>query len=1106
MLGPLEVRGRDGAAVEVPGARLRSLLIVLALDPGRLVPMARLVDGIWGRNPPAGAVNAVQALVSRLRRTLSEVDVESHPTGYLLAIEPGAVDVVRFERLVAAGRSALGADDAAAVRSLREALGLWRGEALLDVSGAEFLAQTVTRLSELRLSALEDRVEAELRLGRLGRLGDAGGGLSAELTSLVAEHPLRERLVGASMRALCAAGRPAEALIVYERTRRALAETLGADPSPGLSALHTAVLRGEVTTPSPGADGRPRTNLRAALTSFVGREEDLAQVARLVGEHRLTTLTGPGGSGKTRLAGEAARTMLELAAKGDTGEGDTGEGERAHTGADKMADGMADGVWLVELAPVVAGADVPQAVLAALGVREQALPGEPIARLVAALRTRNALLILDNCEHLIDAAAALADRLLGECPRLRILATSREPLGINGETIWPVEPLGLPPEDADAAAATSYPAVRLLSDRARAARPGFAVTDGTAPAVVRICRALDGMPLAIELAAARLRTMTTGQLAGQLDERFRLLTGGSRIALPRHQTLRAVVDWSWDLLTEEERVLLRRLAIFAGGVTVEAAEKVCADAAVPAERVLDLLGSLTDKSLLIAPDEATPRHRMLETLKAYGLERLDEAGERDRIRRAHAACFTELAETADPHLRRAGQLAWLATLAADGDNVSAALRGAIAAGDAEAAVRLVAAAGWYWYLDWALSGRKAEGADLAAAALAMPGTVGEVVEVVEGGEGGEGGGAGEGEVSEGSDGGEGEGGEEVRATASVLSALFELNGNGDERRAERWILTARRLAEGTGRRHPVLRLAGTSDLVADEDPWVRAMARMRQATTLVDAGHRHAEAEAGLGAALAEFRAIGERLGISASLTALADLAAWRGDLGAAIASYEQAVVAVTEVVRVEDAWQMRLRLAQLRWLFGDVAGSEAAVAEAERDSERIGLLDAVASVAYVRAEIARWTGELRTARTLLTRAEALSHHITVNWQARAMVLDSMAYLDAGEGDLEAARAHRADALTWALRSRSAPAVGQTLVGVADLALHGGRPDEAARLLAASVAVRGTPDLSHPDAARIAAATRAALTEPELAEATRRGRTATIATARDIAAPTLGLR
>ncbi|MFD6969568.1 BTAD domain-containing putative transcriptional regulator [Streptomyces sp. NPDC059949] len=596
MLGALEVRGEDGSGIGVGGTRLRALLILLSLEPGRVVASELLIDGIWQDDPPAGATNALQALVSRLRRALPGVEVESHPAGYRLAVEPDAVDVVRFERLASAGRVALARGPDAAARVLREALELWRGPALLDVAGSGFFRAPVTRLSELRMAALEDRIEADLRVGR-------GRELTGELTALVAEHPLREGLVGALMRSLVAAGRPAEALAVYGDAREALAEELGADPSPELSALHTAVLRGEVPAGQPAAPAPARvpaaphpadarqqpqkpqqpqrtaipaptpTNLRAGLASFVGRDDDLAHVHALMDRFRLTTLTGPGGAGKTRLAVQSARPLL---------------------------DRFPDGVWLVELAPLSAEVDVPQAVWNALALRDQAsATGDPLDRLAAALRTRTALLVLDNCEHLIGAAAELADRLLGECPGLGILATSREPLGLTGEALWPVRPLALPPRDADAEQAMSYAAVRLLNDRAAAARSGFAVTEETAPAVTRICRALDGMPLAIELAAARLRTMSAEQLAARLDDRFRLLTGGARTAPRQHQTLRAVVDWSWELLTQAERALLRRLAAFPGGATVEAAEGVCAGGPVEVDEVLDLITSLADKSLLV---------------------------------------------------------------------------------------------------------------------------------------------------------------------------------------------------------------------------------------------------------------------------------------------------------------------------------------------------------------------------------------------------------------------------------------------------------------------------------------------------------------------------
>ncbi|MFE7099719.1 BTAD domain-containing putative transcriptional regulator [Streptomyces erythrochromogenes] len=1069
MLGALDVRGEDGSGVGVGGTRLRALLILLALEPGRVVASELLIDGIWAEEPPAGAANALQALVSRLRRALPDAVVESHPAGYRLVVEPDAVDVVRFERLASQGRGALARDPESAARVLRDALELWRGPALLDVAGSDFFRAPVTRLSELRTAVLEDRIEADLRVGR-------GRELTAELTSLVAEHPLRERLVGALMRALVAAGRPAEALTAYATAREALAEELGADPSPELSALHTAVLRGEVpagAAPAPAAAAEspspavpstqtaaaPPTNLRSGLASFVGRDDELAHVASLMGTFRLTTLTGPGGAGKTRLAVQSARPLL---------------------------DRFPDGVWLVELAPLGAEADVVPAVLNALALREHgSAGGDPLDRLAAALRTRTALLVLDNCEHLIEAAASLADRLLGECPGLRILATSREPLGLTGEALWPVRPLALPPRDADAEQAMSYAAVRLLNDRAAAARSGFAVTEETAAAVTRICRALDGMPLAIELAAARLRTMSAEQLAARLDDRFRLLTSGARSAPRQHRTLRAVVDWSWELLTEPERALLRRLAAFPGGATVEAAEEVCVGGPVEAYDVLDLVTSLADKSLLVT--EGDGRYRMLETIRAYGLDRLAEAGEEEAVRRAHAAYFTGLARAADPYLRRSEQLEWLARLTAEHDNLSAALRGAIAAGEARAAVRLVAAAGWYWWL----SGHKADGARLAAQALALPdGSEDGPAGPGTGGAAGAGSGAAGAGSAEGSEGGY----EESRAVACALAVLFATAGLGDDRQTAELLREGVLLAGRTGSRHPVVRFLDPLDRIlrsaaageappadawegaqADEDPWVRAQGLLEGAKTLLGTGGRPERAEASIEAALAGFRGLGERWGTSFALTLLADLVARRGDHAAAIGHYEDAVAVLGELGVVEDRLYAWVRQAQLRLLAGDPAGGAATMALAQRAAAAAGWPEALAMVAHGRADLARWNGEPDLARAELARAREAIREVAVHPVFRAVVLDSLGYLDAAGAGPAAARAHRAEAFDLALAAGHAPTLAQVLVGVADQALRLDRPREAARLLAASLAVRGGPDHSRADAARVERAARAAL-------------------------------
>jgi predicted ATPase len=419
-----------------------------------------------------------------------------------------------------------------------------------------------------------------------------------------------------------------------------------------------------------------------ALTSFVGRDTEVAQVLKNLASARLVTLTGPGGVGKTRLAAEVSGRLAE-------------------------------GAWFVELAPVTDPAEVAYAVLDTLGIRERVIarrPGDPGAgpldRLAEALADRGDVIILDNCEHVVEAAAALAGWVLAACPRVRIVATSRQPLRIDGETLCPVSPLPVPPSASPLPCAEgsyeAYASVRLLRDRAVAARPDFELGAGNADEVARICRALDGMPLAIELAAVWLRTLTSAQLAERLDDRFALLTGGSRIALPRHRTLRAVVDWSWDLLTADEQVLARRLAVFPAGATLAMAEQVCADELLPAEQVLPALSGLVDKSIIAAGQSADavpgPRYRMLETVRAYGLERLAEAGEQDRVRDAFASRYLDLAETADPRLRAPGQGRWLRELAAEQDNLHAALRWAITRRYADTALRFVRALGWYWVL------------------------------------------------------------------------------------------------------------------------------------------------------------------------------------------------------------------------------------------------------------------------------------------------------------------------------------------------------------------------------------------------------------------------
>nr|WP_238354823.1 BTAD domain-containing putative transcriptional regulator [Kribbella sandramycini] len=984
-------------------------MAALALETGRVVPKPTLVDWIWGEQPPSDAANALQRLVSRLRKVLP---VEGLPEGYRLHVEPDEVDAVRFERLVGQGE-------------LRAALKLWRGAALQEIGLQESAAfdAAVTRLEGLRLTAAEDWYDAEISRGR-------GAPLVTELTDLVATHPVRERLVAALLRALAASGRESEALLVYERTRETLADELGVDPSAELAALHVALLRGEVG----GREESAKTNLRSELTTYVGKDDDVAAVSTLVTSHRLTTLIGPGGSGKTRLATETARTLLPK---------------------------LPDGARVVELAAIGPADDVAAAALAALGHRDALLGGAPDAesvdRIIAAIGDRELLLILDNCEHVIESAAAFAHRVLGECPRLRILATSREPLGITGEALWTVTPLTLPGPDADPAVIESSPAVQLLRDRASAVRKDLGTDAETVATMARVCRALDGMPLAIELAAARLRTMTLDQLAHRLDDLFRLLTGGSRTALPRHRTLRAVIDWSWELLSEPERTVLRRLSVFAGGASLEAAEQVCADAPID---VLELLTALTEKSLVVAEGKDAPRYRMLGMVKEYAEQRLAEAGEAELARRTHLTYFTELAETADPHLRRGEQLEWLAIVEAEHDNLTAAMRGALAAAEAEPAMRLAAAACWYWWL----AGHRAEGSEFLMAATALPG-----------------------EVSD-----------EIQAIVLSFVVGFMSSGRGDQFDAAEWIQRLFQLSHGVRSTHPAVRFAGALEgllhdpdaflpafesLLTDDDPWVGALARLQLGKQIGQLGDGSRTADAYLEQAVAEFRAVGERWGIAFALSELADRITVRGEFVNAAEYYEQAADVVTEVGAIEDLLRMRSRQAQLYWLAGDQAAGSAAIAEAERVARVVAWPEARAELALAKAELARWNGDAAEARRQLDIAAA-DAATTAGAAGMQGVIDSMlGYLT---GDLDQARRYYAGVFE-AVADRSPLMAAQILVGIADLAVRQEDFAQAARLLAASHRIRGLRDRSAPDIDRIEQTARRRLGDQRFTEATQAG-------------------
>jgi predicted ATPase/DNA-binding SARP family transcriptional activator len=1084
LLGPLQVRDAAGRAIHVGGRQLRVLLILLALDAGRVVLSGSLAEQIWPGELPANPGNALQTLVSRLRAELRRAGlgevIESHPAGYRLAVPPDAVDAVVFEACAVRGRHALARGDAEeAARVLRSALASWRGQPLADAAGCDFADTAAARLTELRSSVLADRIEADLALGE-------GASLVGELRVLVSDDPLAERPRALLMRALYAAGRQAEALEVYHEARELLASRLGVDPSAQLEQVYLRILRGEeaaaavATRTAPVTDhsldsertpaSAPSTLVASrapnTLTSFVGRDTEVSRVLKNLDSARLVTLTGPGGVGKTRLAAEVSGRL-------------------------------AGGAWLVELAPVTDPADVAYAVLATLGIRERVIarragnPGAgPLDRLAGALADRDDVVILDNCEHVIEAAAALAGRVLAACPQVRILATSRQPLRIDGETLCPVPPLSVPPpprREYAAGSYESYASVRLLRDRAVAVRPDFELDPDNAAAVARICRALDGMPLAIELAAVWLRTLTAAQLAERLDDRFALLTGGSRTALPRHRTLRAVVDWSWDLLAPAEQVLARRLAVFPAGATLAMAERVCADELLPAADVLPALSGLVDKSIIAlgpSPDGEPagpgPRYRMLETVRAYGLERLIEAGEHDRVRDVFAARYLDLAETADPRLRAAGQGRWLRELAAEQDNLYAALRWAITRGDADTALRFVRALGWYWVL----RGQPGEPEALARDVLELEPTE-----------------------------------RSPRMAEARMVCAMTASGPSWEIDAVQPVLAAAvadfaKLAPGEipsnpvaalgepmlalSQRDPERALAVFDRYMTSPDPWMQAAVPLMRSTFGRMLG-RMDLAESECRAALTAFRALGESWGAASVLIQLAELAQLRADYSAAIAALEEAGSYGQELGAWGDLTYLGGMLAAVRLRMGDLERARADLERAEQaQSERsAGLTDVGAWLALVRAELHWREGDMAEAARSCARILTWLDQKQSSWWDgnRAQVQVRLAMVALREGDRRQCGEVLGAALGTAADWMERPALAAVIDALAVFALQAGEAARArehaavaATLLGAAHTIRGAFDEGSLDAPAARDAARSLLGPAAFQAAYERGR------------------
>jgi predicted ATPase/DNA-binding SARP family transcriptional activator len=1075
VLGPLEVSDAAGRPVRVGGHRVRALLILLALDAGRVLPAHALIERLWPEDReerPADAANALQSLVSRLRVALRQAGIpegvlESATSGYRLAVPPGAVDAIAFEEQARAGSQALARGDARQAASLLgNALNQWRGSALTDVAREEFAVAPVARLAELRAAATLDRIEADLTLDA------ANATIIGELRELTAADPLQERQAALLMRALAATGRQSEALSVYQKTRGQLADLLGVDPSHQLEQAYLAILRQEIPpaavslpdtpdtldtrgTPAAASQARPphpergphaAKIVRRPPTSFVGRDDDVAGVLKRLRTERLVTLTGPGGVGKTRLAAETAAKLTVPA-------------------------------WFAELAPVTDPAEVPYAVLDALGLRERSIAprgadmaGDPLDRLCGALNDRDAVLILDNCEHVIDDAATLAARLLSDCPKVKLLATSREPLQIHGETLHIVAPLPAPKEADIPEISGIYPAVRLFKDRAAAVLPGFELSKDNAEAVASICRNLDGMPLAIELAAPWLRTLTPAQLAARLGDRFALLTGGSRTALPRHQTLRAVVDWSWDLLSERERVLTRRLAVFPGGATLTAAERVCAaqsgqeGSPLPASAVLPTLAGLVSKSLLTrvdTGDASEPRYRMLDTVRAYGLDRLAEASEHTATRDAAARYYLEFAEIADPQLRTKTQAHWFRAVTAEQDNVNAAIRWAIAQGDADTALRFVRALGYYW-----IQRGHGEADALSRDVLAM--TPPPLTQQL--------------------------------AEARVICALLAAGWTWDIDRVREPLIEALSALAGFGADygsvHPLVTMAepmlsqydGVTERALQQferymtarDPWLRGIGKVSYSSYAMSLGTLDG-AEELCRVGLAELRALGERWGVAMALTVLAEFTELRADHATSIAAITEAAAIGREIGVWGDLTYVEGRLAVVHARAGDLDRGYAEIARVRRSIEaRGGHVDTDRWVSFMLAELASRAGDYAEAARC---CEAVLTTIAPNearwWQSlRAQVKARLAIALLKQGHQKRCVQLLTESLDAAAAWWEHPALATVLDACAVYALTRDKEGDAERsacLLGAAHAIRGAFDESSLDAPPARAAARATL-------------------------------
>jgi predicted ATPase/DNA-binding SARP family transcriptional activator len=893
ILGPLEVRS-DRDPVSLGGPRQRAALARLLVEVGRVVSSDALVEAVWPDGPPATALKTLQKYIAELRKVLPPGVLSTRGHGYALVIPDDQVDARSYENFVSeADRAARGGDLPRAANCLETAEGLWRGEVLADFPDAEFAWRERARLDELRCSAWETALELGLATGR-------HSDVAARAAELVELEPLRERLWSALMTALAQTGRTPEALRCYQRYRRLLGEELGLEPSAQLRALEDRIVRGETERPA-GIQARPAHNLPVPLTTFIGRSTLQADVATAVEQDRLVTLIGIGGSGKTRLAFQVASEAVA---------------------------GFPGGVWLVELAPVTEPSQVVRSVADVLGIPAQS-DRDLVDVLSDALASQpTTLLVLDNCEHLLATCAELVARLLRKAAHLHVLATSRRPLSVPGEAIWPVPPLDVETE-----------AVALFRDRSRLARPDYSDVDDS-DAVVQICRQLDGLPLAIELAAAQVQALDPPDIAARLGDRFRLLQRHSP-GPDRHRSLHDTIAWSHDLLSSSAQIALRRLSVFHASFDLRAAEAVCSDPSLERADVVALVSELVNNSL-VARDTAG-RYRLLETVRVFAGERLDAAGERQAVSLAHAAWCLDLADTAGPHIPGPNEVMWRRRLDLEVHDLRAALA-FDQVNQPDHGLRLAIALSRYWlmwdhadeglqFLPALLSATNNFEAELRARALVAAAELG----------------ADHGEARQSSD------------WAEEALDLFNSIGDAYGRASAQCALA--NAQQSRGRLERAAHLLETCSEWFQTESCTADLARAAYALAFVESQRGHYdEAEQAGRQALSAWETVGSPCGRAKALWILASVARYRGELSVATTLSLESLDGFAEISDALSAVHVRLTLADIARINGDSDGASDLYRQALPELQRIGDRRCTASTLKNMATLAERAGHRRRA------------------------------------------------------------------------------------------------------------------------------------------------